>query len=167
VNGFIENLYTRLGTISNYSANGNLHNSKSLQHSLSLFQPAVSSPAVSWQWLLTVEILQLHALRFSLHSLHAELNSTWLCPLLITYQQGPHRKHRSSIIAFVSVAAGTCLRSRCPETAASRTTENTVLLLLLAYMLRALPSNDRCLQSHRLTTGLYSTLLNTLCYIRI
>jgi hypothetical protein len=33
---------------------------KSLQHTLSLFQPAASSPAVPWQRLLTVEILQLH-----------------------------------------------------------------------------------------------------------
>jgi hypothetical protein len=36
---------------------------KSQQHPLSLFQPAVSSPAVPWQRLLTVDILQLHALR--------------------------------------------------------------------------------------------------------
>jgi hypothetical protein len=34
---------------------------KSPQHLLSLFQPAVSSPAVSWQWFLTVEILQFRA----------------------------------------------------------------------------------------------------------
>jgi hypothetical protein len=38
------------------------------QQLLSLFQPAVSSPAVSWQRLLTVEILQLHVLRSSCHS---------------------------------------------------------------------------------------------------
>jgi hypothetical protein len=37
-------------------------------------------------------------------------------------------------------------------------TENTVPLLLRAYMLRALPSNGRCLQSHRLTTDLYATV---------
>jgi hypothetical protein len=35
---------------------------KSLQRPLSIFQPAVSSPAVPWQQLLTVEILQLSAL---------------------------------------------------------------------------------------------------------
>jgi hypothetical protein len=46
---------------------------KSPQHPLSLFQPAVSSPAVPLQRLLTVEILQLHVLRFYLHSFHAEL----------------------------------------------------------------------------------------------
>jgi hypothetical protein len=38
---------------------------KSPEHTPSLFQPAVSSPAVPWQGLLTVEILQRH----SLHSL--------------------------------------------------------------------------------------------------
>jgi hypothetical protein len=41
-------------------------------------------------------------------------------------RRGPHRKHRSSIVA---------------------------------YMLRALPSNDRCLASHCVATGLYATLL--------
>jgi hypothetical protein len=35
---------------------------KSPQHPLSLFQPAVSLPAVPWQRLQTVEIFQLHAL---------------------------------------------------------------------------------------------------------
>jgi hypothetical protein len=49
---------------------------KSPQHLLSLFQPSVSSPAVPWQWLLTVEILQLHSLRPSCHSRSAEFLST-------------------------------------------------------------------------------------------
>jgi hypothetical protein len=42
---------------------------KSPQHPLSFFQPAVSSPVVPWQRLLTVEILQLHELKSSLHRL--------------------------------------------------------------------------------------------------
>jgi hypothetical protein len=43
---------------------------KSPQHALSLlFQPAISSPAVPWQRLLTVEILLLHALKSSLYRL--------------------------------------------------------------------------------------------------
>jgi hypothetical protein len=42
---------------------------KSLQRLPSLLQPAVSSPAIPWQQLLSVEILQLHMLRFYLHSL--------------------------------------------------------------------------------------------------
>jgi hypothetical protein len=41
---------------------------KSPQHPLSLFEP-MSSPAVPWKRLLKVEILQLHELRFCLHSL--------------------------------------------------------------------------------------------------
>jgi hypothetical protein len=36
---------------------------------------------------------------------------------------------------------------------------NAVVLLLLACMLRTLPSNGRCLQSHLIATGLYATLL--------
>jgi hypothetical protein len=38
-------------------------------------------------------------------------------PLLKKSRHGPHRKHSSSILAFLSVAARTCLPSRCPETA--------------------------------------------------
>jgi hypothetical protein len=37
--------------------------------------------------------------------------------LLITSWHGPHRKHSSSVVALVSVASGTRLLSRCPETA--------------------------------------------------
>jgi hypothetical protein len=36
--------------------------------------------------------------------------------LLIISRHGPHRKRRSSIVALVSVAAETCLPSRCLET---------------------------------------------------
>jgi hypothetical protein len=113
------------------------------QHPLSLFQPAVSSLAIPWQRLLTVEILQLHVLRFCLHSLLCRTHpTTQLCPLLITSRHGPHRKHRSSIVAFMSIATGTYLPSCCLETAVVRTTENTILLLL-----QALPTNGHCLQS--------------------
>jgi hypothetical protein len=42
---------------------------KSPQHLLSFFHPAVSSPAVPWKLLLTVEIVPFHALRSSCHSL--------------------------------------------------------------------------------------------------
>jgi hypothetical protein len=42
---------------------------KSSQRPLSLFQHAVSTPAALWQRLLTLEILQLHARKFSLHRL--------------------------------------------------------------------------------------------------
>jgi hypothetical protein len=36
--------------------------------------------------------------------------------MVIISQHGPHRKHRSSTVAIVSVTAGTCLPSCCPET---------------------------------------------------
>jgi hypothetical protein len=44
-------------------------NHKSPQHPLGILQPAASSPAIHWQRLLTVEILELHALKSSLHRL--------------------------------------------------------------------------------------------------
>jgi hypothetical protein len=75
-----------------------------------------------------------------------------------TSRHRPHRKHSSSIAAFVSVAVGTCLPSRRPEPSAARTTQNTVLLLFRVCMLRALPSNGRYLQSHCLATGLYAII---------
>jgi hypothetical protein len=70
VNGFIDHSYTPFGTTSNYRA---IADFSTLQITTApvkpFFQPAVSSAAVPWQRLLTVEILQLHALRFYLHSL--------------------------------------------------------------------------------------------------
>jgi hypothetical protein len=53
---------------------------KSPQHLLSIFQPAVYSPAVPWQRLLTVEMLQLHALTSLLSGEYpaTELNSAGL-----------------------------------------------------------------------------------------
>jgi hypothetical protein len=47
---------------------------KSPQGPLSLFKSAMSSPAVPWQWLLTVEILQLDALKSFLHRLPYRTN---------------------------------------------------------------------------------------------
>jgi hypothetical protein len=78
--------------------------------------------------------------------------------LVITSRHRPHRRHRYSIVAFVSVAMGTCLTSHCPEMATAWTTENTVLLLLSVCMLQALPSNGCCLQSRCLATCVYTTI---------
>jgi hypothetical protein len=66
---------------------------------------------------------------------------------------GPQRNHRSPSVAFVSVAAGTCLPSCFPKTADPRTRENTVLSLFHACMLQTLPNKGRCL-----ATGLYITI---------
>jgi hypothetical protein len=42
--------------------------------------------------------------------------------LVIMSWQRPHRRHHSSIGAFVSVATGMCLLSHCPERAVAQTT---------------------------------------------
>jgi hypothetical protein len=69
VNGFIDRLYKLLGSTSNYSVITNLHNSQIITATAKPFPACcVYSPAVPWQRLLTVEILQLHAFRFYLHS---------------------------------------------------------------------------------------------------
>jgi hypothetical protein len=72
---------------------------KSPQQPLSILQPTVSSPAVPWQRLLTVEILQLHALRSFLHSppyrIPCQLNWTGSPQLSSIPRYGPRRKYRS------------------------------------------------------------------------
>jgi hypothetical protein len=56
--GFIDLLYTPLGTIRNYSATANLHALQITTASAKLYQPTASSTAVPYQRLLTVEIPQ-------------------------------------------------------------------------------------------------------------
>jgi hypothetical protein len=106
---------------------------RSPQNPRSFFKPAVYSPVVSWQRLLTVEILQLHALRSYLHSLPystqlgrpsrlQENHSAWptqkrhplyCCKCVFTasfHSNGlcaDHMKHCSSIVACVYVAGVT------------------------------------------------------------
>jgi hypothetical protein len=58
-----------IDSTSNNSATANLQNSQFNTAPANLFQPAVSSPAVPWQRLLTAEILQLPALTSFLHRL--------------------------------------------------------------------------------------------------
>jgi hypothetical protein len=94
----------------------------------------------------------------------------WSIGLLVLTHNRMHYfkiKDRSSIVAFVSVAAGSCLRSRCPEKAEGLTTGDTFLLLLRSYLLRALRSNGRCLQNHYLATGLYTTIINIWDALRV
>jgi hypothetical protein len=64
---------------------------KSPQHPLSIFRPAVSSPAVPWQRLLIVEIVHLHALKSSLHRLPCRTDFVATIVLLTTPRHGPHR----------------------------------------------------------------------------
>jgi hypothetical protein len=64
---------------------------KSPHHPLSLFQPAVSSPAVPWQWLQTVGILPLHALKSSLQ--RSPYRADLVAPVFfkVIPRHGPHR----------------------------------------------------------------------------
>jgi hypothetical protein len=63
----------------------------------------VSSPAIPWLWLLTLEILQLQALKSFLHSLQrrTQLITDWVTPTVfkITPRHRPQRKHGPSTVA--------------------------------------------------------------------
>jgi hypothetical protein len=54
-NAVIHPLYTPLGTTINYNVIANLHNLQIITAPLSLFQPGISSSAVSWQQLYIVK----------------------------------------------------------------------------------------------------------------
>jgi hypothetical protein len=76
--------------------------------------------------------------------------------LLITSRHGPHKKHISPIVACLFIAF---LRSNDPGAGYRKLSSSIV-----ACMLRTLPSNDRCLQSHSLARGPYATLWTTQDY---
>jgi hypothetical protein len=104
---------------------------KSPQHPLRVFRPTLSSQALSWQRLLIVRILQLHTLKSSLNggslpaaSLPHRLpqrtdlvapNSS-LKPLC-TDRVKNTVSNSTSMVACVSVVAGTCLPNRPLKTA--------------------------------------------------
>jgi hypothetical protein len=97
---------------------------KSRPHTLSLFQPAVSSPTFPWQRLLTGEILQLHATRFYLHSLPCRTQlSTKLIALTVVVitshpllREGVYRAVAQKRSLFIRLSRG-----RCMATAANAT----------------------------------------------
>jgi hypothetical protein len=76
--------------------------------------------------------------------------------LLITFRHERHRKRRFN--CYVGVR---CRGNVFTEPLLRDGLHNSVVLLLRASMLRALPNNGRCLQSHRLATGLYATERST------
>jgi hypothetical protein len=84
-------------------------NHQSWQYPLSLFQPAMSSPYVPWQRLLTVEILQLHALKFNVHSLKcrtlADYQLNWLSQFsfFLIPQCELHRQQPVSPVACIII----------------------------------------------------------------
>jgi hypothetical protein len=76
--------------------------------------------------------------------------------LVIISQYEPHRKHDSSIVAFMSIGMGTWLSSCFPVMTEAWTTEHTIPLLphtcCRHYLVMA------AVYSHCLATGLYTTI---------
>jgi hypothetical protein len=126
------------------------------QRPLSFFQLAVCSPAVSWQRRLTVVILQLHALRFYLHSLPCTTQLIAPTTLAITSRHGPHRKHCSSNVACVFVAVGTCLPSCCQETGC-----------VTPFVKNPVPRQRPSFHDRYTATGLHATLRKYIYWISI
>jgi hypothetical protein len=89
--GFTDHLYTWLGPTSNYSATANLHNSQITTAPAKHFPFFCVFTSRSWQRLLTVEILHLHALKSSLHRLPYRTDLVAPVVLLITARHGPRR----------------------------------------------------------------------------
>jgi hypothetical protein len=123
------------GTTSNYSAIANLHTSQITTASAKYFPAccvftSLSLATASNSGDSSASHAQVLSSQPSVRN--SILCLTELCPLLITSQHGPHTEHRSSIVAFVPVAAENYLLSRCSEMTESRTTGNNGLLLLCA-----------------------------------
>jgi hypothetical protein len=72
--GFIDNLYTRHVSTSNYSATTNLCNSQITTVPAKPFPACCIFTSRSWQRFLTVEILKLHALKSSIHRLQYRIH---------------------------------------------------------------------------------------------
>jgi hypothetical protein len=142
VNGFIDHLYTQLGTTLNYSATANLNDSQITtapakafpacciftSRSLTTASSSGDSSVLRAQVLLSQPPVQNSTQLTELwrHFFSASLlqSSTGLdAPVLffISPRRGPRREHpisnSKSIVACVFVSAGTCLPSRCSETA--------------------------------------------------
>jgi hypothetical protein len=142
--GFIDHLYTPVATTSNYSALANLHTLQITTAPAKPFSSLLSSSAVSCKRLVIqwrffsfprsrrycpANIPQLNSRAIScepplqtsteLPTLNSQLTTELvnLIAFKITPRCGPHRKHTSSIVACVFVFAGTCLPSRCSESA--------------------------------------------------
>jgi hypothetical protein len=102
---------TWLVSTSNYSAVTDLHTSQ-----ITGAHAKSSQPAVSIRFLVSdlnngdSSAPVLISLLFGKYPTSDWTHSS-LTVLLITSLHGPHRKHHSSVLAFMSVAAGTCLPS--------------------------------------------------------
>jgi hypothetical protein len=175
--GFIDHLYIPLGTTSNYSAIADLH---ALQITATNTKHSPARSAFSSRFLVTdvnsgdssasrAQVLPVRRISHnwtiapSLLSLPCRTqlncqpwtdsipNSARLGSSLYSIGEDPTENTVSNNYSTVIDA---CLPIRCLETGCV-----TVVLLLRAYILWALPSNNGCcLESHSLATGLYATL---------
>jgi hypothetical protein len=114
---FIDQLHTRLGTRSNYRATANLHNSqittspaKPLPTCCSFTSSSLETVSNSGDF--SASVAQILPSQPSMQN-SIQLNAPSV--LVIISRHGPHRKHHSSIVAFVYFDAGTCLPSFCPK----------------------------------------------------
>jgi hypothetical protein len=131
---------------------------KSPQHLLSLFQAAVSSPAFPWQWLLTVENLHLHTLRFCLHSLIQNSALNWQLPgsPKFSWRQLLDADHAENNPLYY--CRGMFSAPFHSNDRGADLIENSIILLLRMCMFRASLSNVRCSQSRCLATGPYAII---------
>jgi hypothetical protein len=107
------------------------------------------SLVVSWKW-------RLFLFRYPLINtpqMNPQLTPVASIVLKITIRHEPRRKHS------LYFCRGVFTSSLHSNSRGADDIENSVLLLLRAWMLRTLPSNGRCLQSHCLATGLYATIM--------
>jgi hypothetical protein len=140
--GFIDRLFTRLGTTSNYSATANLHNSQTItapakpfSSLLCLHQPFPGNGFHQWRFFsCTRSGPPFTAARAEFKSLSTELITPTV--LVLDSRHGPHKKHRSSIVAFLSVTAGTCLPSCFPETYCLTSSIKNLLTQQRVYVLQ-------------------------------
>jgi hypothetical protein len=105
-NGFIDHLYARPGTTSNYRATANLHSSQIIIATTCCVFTSRSLATASNSGSSSTS-----RARFLPSQSRVQNSSEIASPLLVTSRHGSRRQHRSSIVAFVSVTAGTCLRA--------------------------------------------------------
>jgi hypothetical protein len=163
VNGFVENLSTRLGTTSTCNAIADLHTSQITRVHAKSSQSAFTSRFLvtdlnngdssdSLVTLLPSNTSQLviplnYSAMFSQPPLQKSAQLIAPTVLVIISRRGPRRKHRSSIVAFVSVAAGTCLPSCFPETGC-----------VTPFIKNMLPYRRALFRDRYTATGLHTTL---------
>jgi hypothetical protein len=142
-NGFIDHLYTKVETKSNYSATANLHNS---QVTKAVAKPFSSCCAFSRFLAMTSNNGGSSASRAKVLSSQspvrnsAELSTHLVTPVVIKINLGTDHVETPRFQQQLCCCVRVCCRVNVLFT-------------------EPLPSNRRCLQSHRLAVGLYAALL--------